>query len=54
MESILTVIASAIALGAAAGLKPTVEQAIKDAYEGLKRIITDRYQGKEEVVDAME
>ncbi len=54
MEPISTVIASAIALGAAAGLKPTVERAIKDAYEGLKRVITDRYQDKEEVVDAIE
>ncbi len=54
MEPISTVIASAIALGAAAGLKPTVERAILYDYEGLKRVITDRYQGKEEVVDAIE
>jgi hypothetical protein len=54
MEPVTTIIASAIALGAAAGLKPTVEQAIKDAYDGLKRIIADRYRDKAEVVDAVE
>jgi hypothetical protein len=47
-------IASAIALGAAAGLKPIVEQGIKDAYDGLKRLIADRYRDKAEVVDAVE
>ena len=54
MEPVTTIIASAIALGAAAGLKPTVEQAIKDAYDGLKRLIVDRYRDKAEVVDAVE
>lgn len=54
MEPIITTIASAIAVGAAAGFKPTVEQAIKDAYAGLKRLITDRYQDKADVVDAVE
>lgn len=54
MEPITTMIASAIALGAAAGLKPIVEQGIKDAYDGLKRLIVDRYRDKAEVVDAVE
>jgi|SRR5882724_4598955 len=54
MEPITTMIASAIALGAAAGLKPIVEQGIKDAYDGLKRLIVDRYRDKTEVVDAVE
>ena len=54
MEPITTMIASAIALGAAAGLKPMVAQAVKDAYEGLKRVIVDRYQHRVEVVDAVE
>jgi hypothetical protein len=35
----ITIIVSALAAGAAAGLKPTAEKAIKDAYEGLKSII---------------
>ena len=54
MEPVTTMIASAIALGAAAGLKPMVAQAIKDAYDGLKRLIIDRYRDKAEVVDAVE
>ena len=54
MEPLTTVIASAVALGATAVLKTTVEQAVKDAYEGLKRVITDRYQHKAEVIDAVE
>jgi hypothetical protein len=54
MEPITTMIASAVALGAAAGLKPIVEQGIKDAYDGLKRLIIDRYRDKTEVVDAVE
>jgi hypothetical protein len=33
----------ALAMGAAAGLKPTAEQAVKDAYNGLKQILIDRY-----------
>lgn len=54
MEPITTIISSAIALGAAAGLKPTVEKAIKDAYEGLKQLITDRYGSNDDVVDAVD
>jgi hypothetical protein len=33
----LSLIVTAVALGAAAGLKPTVEQAVKDAYTGAGR-----------------
>jgi hypothetical protein len=54
VEPITTVIASAVALGATAVLKTTVEQAVKDAYAGLKRVIMDRYQHKAEVIDAVE
>lgn len=39
----ITMIVSAIALGAAAGLKPTAEQAVKDAYAGLKALIQLKY-----------
>jgi hypothetical protein len=35
----ITLIVTALALGAAAGLKPAAEQAIKDAYSGLKSLI---------------
>lgn len=54
MEPITTIIASAIAMGAAAGIKPTVAQAVKDAYAGLKRIIQDSYGGNGDVVDAVD
>ena len=54
MEPITTIIAGAIAMGAAAGLKPTVEQAVKDAYAGLKKLIQDRYGSNEDVVDAVD
>jgi len=37
------VIVSALASGAAAGLKPTAEKAIKDAYAGLKSMIQRKY-----------
>src|SRR5262245_17838491 len=40
----ISFVGTAIALGAAAGLKPTVEQAVKDAYAGLKALIVRRYQ----------
>lgn len=40
----ITFILTAVTLGVAAGLKPTAEQAIKDAYTGLKTLIQDRYE----------
>ena len=39
----ITIIVTALALGAAAGLEPTAEQAIKDAYAGIKKLILDKY-----------
>ena len=39
----LTLIVTAAALGAAAGLKPVAEQAVKDAYAGLKTLIQRKY-----------
>ena len=40
---ILTIIVSAIAAGASAGLKPAAKQAIKDAYQGIKGLIVGKY-----------
>ncbi len=37
------IIVSALASGAAAGLKPITEKAIKDAYAGLKSMIQRKY-----------
>jgi hypothetical protein len=39
----VSVIVSAVSAGAVAGAKDTVAQAVKDAYAGLKKLITDRY-----------
>jgi hypothetical protein len=39
----LTLITTSLVAGASAGLKPAAEQAIKDAYEGLKKLITRKY-----------
>lgn len=40
----ISVIVAALAAGAAAGVKPTAEQAIKDAYAGLKGFIQRKWQ----------
>ena len=39
----ISIIVSALASGAAAGLKPTAEKIIKDAYAGLKGMIERKY-----------
>ena len=39
----VTLIVSALAAGASAAFKSTAESAVKDAYEGLKRLIFGRY-----------
>lgn len=39
----ITIIVAALAAGAAAGLKPTAEQVVKDAYTGLKSFILSKY-----------
>jgi len=45
MDPAATPIATALALGAAAILKPTAEQAIKDTYVSLKALIKRKYAG---------
>lgn len=50
----VTIIVSALVLGAAAGLRPTAEQAVKDSYEALKRLIRDRYQRAQPAVEMVE
>jgi hypothetical protein len=39
----ITIIVAALAAGAAAGLKPTAAQVIKDAYAGIKTLIQRKY-----------
>ncbi len=54
MDPITSLIVTAAALGAAAGLKPTAEQAIKDAYAGFKQVIIDRYNANRDLIQAVE
>ncbi|WP_339133771.1 MAG: hypothetical protein WGN25_13660 [Candidatus Electrothrix sp. GW3-4] len=54
MEPVITSIAAAVALGAAAGLKDTASKAVTDAYAGLKKLIQDRYNKDEDVTDAFD
>lgn len=39
----ITIVVTALTLGAAAGLKPVAEEAIKDGYAGLKALIQRKY-----------
>lgn len=39
----ITIIVTALAAGAAAGLKPTAEQVVKDAYQSIKTLIKRKY-----------
>ena len=50
----LSLIVTAVATGAALGLKPTAEQAVKDGYAALKRLLIDRYGDQGDVTDAVE
>ncbi len=50
----ITLIVTALAAGAAAGLKPTAAQAIKDAYAGLKSLIVSRHGKAAPAVDQLE
>ena len=43
MDPTITIIVTALVAGAAAGLKPTAEKAIKDAYAGIKALIQRKY-----------
>ncbi|WP_156655837.1 hypothetical protein [Mycobacterium sp. 852002-51971_SCH5477799-a] len=41
----VSIVVAAVALGAQEGVRETVASAVKDAYAGLKRLISDRYKG---------
>lgn len=51
MDPITVTIVTALAAGAAAAAKDVATDAIKDAYAGLKRLVTDRYRKTSEAVD---
>ena len=44
MTDPISMIVIALATGAAAALKPTAENAIKDAYDGIKKLIQSKYE----------
>lgn len=50
----ISLIVTALASGAAAALKPTAENVVKDAYQGLKSIIRDRYAKASDGVEGLE
>lgn len=41
----ISIIVTALVSGAAAAIKPTTEQVIKDAYAGIKQLIQNKYKG---------
>lgn len=53
MEPVTITIVSALAAGAAAAGKDVATDAIRDAYAGLKRLITERYQRAAPFVEAV-
>lgn len=54
MEPISTIIVTALAAGAAAGLTDTASQVVKDAYAGLKDLIKRKYAKASAGVDVLE
>jgi hypothetical protein len=50
----VTVIVSALSLGAAAGLQPTVAAAVKDAYAGFKALVLRKFGKTGDAADAIE
>lgn len=49
----ITLIVTALALGAAAGLKSTAEEAIKDAYTGLKTLLIQKFSQKVDIENVL-
>ena len=54
MDPITTLIVTSIAVGAAAGLRTVVEEAVRDAYAGLKRLIADSYADHPALMESVE
>jgi hypothetical protein len=54
MDTIISLLVSAISLGAAAGLRSTTQEAITDSYEALKQILIKRYSSNNRLIEAAE
>lgn len=54
VEPISTIIISALIAGAAAAAKDTASQTIKDAYQGLKTLIQNRFKGNKSAEVALD
>src|SRR5436190_858267 len=50
----VTLLVTALALGAAAGLKATSEQTVKDTYTGVKALIQGKYVDASAMLNALE
>lgn len=50
----VSIIVSAVIIGAAAGLEPTATMAVKDAYQGLKQVIIDHYKDYRGLVKSLD
>lgn len=50
----ISLIVSALAAGALAALKPTAEQAVKDAYAGLRSLVVRKFKGNAASVEQLE
>jgi hypothetical protein len=54
MEPVITTIVAALVAGATAATKDVATQAIKDAYHGLKGLVTGKYAGTNDAVEAID
>jgi len=50
----VSIVVSALAVGAAMGLKSTAEEVVKDAYTGFKSLIQEKYTQTKDAIDLIE
>lgn len=49
----VTIIVTALATGAAAGLTPTAEQVVRDAYAGIKALLKRKFSADNDLIEAV-
>lgn len=49
----ITLILTALATGAAASVKDTTNTAVKDAYNALKSLVQNKFEGRKKAIDAL-